>query len=238
MSTHIKPAGTVPTPTTAWHLASLRVWVENTTNRQRRSEWNKVRRPAPVKVPFLALAAEGAVFRNTLGFGYFQLAFGLLNEQNCFMALTLPRTKSCFVCGVENRLGLNLGFTLEGDTVVATFRFLPEHGGFKHAVHGGLIATVIDEAMVWACGVLCRKLTYSAELTVRYHRTITPGEEVKIVGVMTANHKNRLFEAKAQILNSAGKLLASGTGKYMPVPHDLVPEMRRDFVGDIGQFID
>lgn len=154
------------------------------------------------------------------------------------MAVTLPRTKSCFVCGINNPLGLNLGFSLDGKTVVSTFKFLPEHGGFRHAVHGGLIATVLDEVMVWACGVQARQLTYSAELTIRYRRTIMPGQEVRVIGIMTANRKNKLFEAKGEILDLNGNLLASGTGKYLPVPRDLVPEMRGDFVGNIGQFID
>ena len=72
------------------------------------------------------------------------------------MALKLPRTRSCFVCGVGNPLGLNLAFQSTGTTVTAVFRPRAEHVGFKRVVHGGLIATVLDEAMVWACGVFCK----------------------------------------------------------------------------------
>lgn len=169
---------------------------------------------------------------------HFALAFGRTARQNPVMALMLPRTRSCFVCGVNNPLGLNLGFEVEGDTVVSRFRFLPQHAGFRTAVHGGLIATVLDEAMVWACGVRIRKFTYSAEMTIRYRHTIAPGQEVKVVGAMTANRKNKLFEAKAEIVSANGEILASGTGKYLPVPRNLVGEMLSDFVGDIGKFID
>ena len=60
----------------------------------------------------------------------------------------LPHTHSCFVCGESNPLGLKLRFQTDGRLVHARFVPLPEHIGFKQTVHGGLIATVLDEIMV------------------------------------------------------------------------------------------
>jgi acyl-coenzyme A thioesterase PaaI-like protein len=55
----------------------------------------------------------------------------------------------CFCCGSENPIGLKLAFeeTPEGRMrTVWTPR--KEHQGFKDLVHGGLVATVLDEVMV------------------------------------------------------------------------------------------
>lgn len=153
------------------------------------------------------------------------------------MLSMLPRTRSCFVCGLDNPVGLHLGFMVDGENVVARFKAAPEHVGFPNIVHGGLIATVLDEAMVWACGVRAKQFAYCAELTVRYHHTVPAGEEVRVIGTMTANRRNRLFEARAEIVSSNGKVLASGTGKYLPVPEELTDVMQSDFVGDIGRII-
>jgi len=153
------------------------------------------------------------------------------------MATLLPRTHTCFVCGLDNPIGLNLGFEVDGQKVVARFKAAPQHEGFPKTVHGGLIATLLDEAMTWACGVGAKRLAYCAQLTVRYRRTLAPGEEVRVVSTMTANRKNRLFEAQAEIVAPNGEVLASGTGKYMPVPQELLDDMEADFVGDIRQFL-
>jgi acyl-coenzyme A thioesterase PaaI-like protein len=55
----------------------------------------------------------------------------------------------CFCCGRENPIGLKLAFE---ETQEGRMRTLwtprKEHQGFKDIVHGGLVATVLDEVMV------------------------------------------------------------------------------------------
>jgi acyl-coenzyme A thioesterase PaaI-like protein len=70
----------------------------------------------------------------------------------------LPHTHSCFVCGESNPAGLNLRFETDGRVVRARFTPRVEHVGFKQVVHGGIIATVLDEIMVWACAVPTKQL--------------------------------------------------------------------------------
>ena len=69
----------------------------------------------------------------------------------------LPHTRSCFVCGESNPLGLQLRFHADGDEVRTRFVPRPEHIGFKGVVHGGLLATLLDEIMVWACAVRTKR---------------------------------------------------------------------------------
>jgi len=68
----------------------------------------------------------------------------------------------------------------------------PEHVGFKGTVHGGIISTVLDEVMVWACGVQTKRFAYSAELNFRFLEPMQPGEELVATGELTANRRNRL----------------------------------------------
>src|SRR3990172_3207672 len=129
----------------------------------------------------------------------------------------LPHTHSCFVCGESNPQGLKLRFETDGRIVRARFRPRPEHVGFKNVVHGGLIATVLDEIMVWACAVQTRQFAFCAELNMRFINPLPPGAEVIVTGELTANRKNRLFEAKAAARNGSGQSLAEATGKYLPL---------------------
>ncbi|MSU59877.1 MAG: PaaI family thioesterase [Pedosphaera sp.] len=145
---------------------------------------------------------------------------------------TLPHTRSCFVCGEANPLGFNLRFVTDGRIVHAKFTPRAEHGGFKGVVHGGAIATVLDEIMVWACAVQTKSFVFCAELKVRYLNPMPPGAEVRLTGELAANRKGRLFEAKAAAKDADGRTLAEATGKYLPIKNSHAREFAVDFVGD------
>ena len=144
----------------------------------------------------------------------------------------LPHTRSCFVCGEANPLGLRLRFESDGAIVRARFTPRPEHNGFKGVVHGGITATVLDEIMVWACAVRTRKFAFCAEMNVRYLNPITPGTEIILTGEMTADRKGRIFEAKGTAHDTNGLALAGATGKYLPVKGVNLADLVADFVGD------
>src|SRR5688572_16769979 len=129
----------------------------------------------------------------------------------------LPHTHSCFVCGESNPSGLNLRFYTDGRIVRVEFQPRPEHVGFKHAVHGGIISTVLDEVMFWACAVPTKQFAFCAEMTVRLQQPLRPGEMAVATAELVSNRKNRIFEAKAELRDRADTLIASATGKYVPV---------------------
>ena len=146
----------------------------------------------------------------------------------------LPHTHSCFVCGESNAIGLRQRFETDGRIVRTRFTPRAEHVGFQGVVHGGILATLLDEIMVWACAVGARKFGFCAEMTVRFHRPATPGAEVLVEAELVENRRGRVFEAKAEVRNGAGEILASATGKYMPVRDADLAELQRDMVGDPG----
>jgi uncharacterized protein (TIGR00369 family) len=149
----------------------------------------------------------------------------------------LPHTKSCFVCGAENPIGFKLRFESDGTLVRTTFIPRREHAGFKATVHGGVLSTLLDEIMVWACAVGTGKFSYCAELTVRFLKPAVPGVEIIAEARMTANRKNRLFEARGELKDPGGKVLAVATGKFMPIDPKFLLEMAGDFVGDPAPFL-
>jgi uncharacterized protein (TIGR00369 family) len=143
----------------------------------------------------------------------------------------LPHTRSCFVCGESNPVGLKLLFHSDGRVVHAQFTPRPEHIGFKGVVHGGIIATLLDEIMVWACAVQSKRFTFCAEMSVRFLKPVRPDEEVIATGELVVNRR-RLLEAKSELKNAAGEILATATGKYIPVPDSELTAMAEDFVDD------
>jgi uncharacterized protein (TIGR00369 family) len=127
---------------------------------------------------------------------------------------------------------MNLRFETDGQLVRTAFHPHPEHVGFREVVHGGIISTLLDEIMVWACAVRTRRFAFCAELNVRFLEPLRPGQAGIATAELVADRRGRLFEAKAELRSSAGALLASATGKYLPIKGSSAEEMATDFVGD------
>jgi uncharacterized protein (TIGR00369 family) len=147
---------------------------------------------------------------------------------------TLPHTRSCFVCGESNPIGLKLRFETDGRIVQTRFVARPEHVGFRQTVHGGLIATLLDEIMVWACAVQTKRFAYCAELNVRFQNPLRPGETVLATAELMENRRGKIFVANGELRNEAREILASATGKYLPIKQEMTAELAEDFVGDAG----
>lgn len=144
----------------------------------------------------------------------------------------LPHTRSCFVCGEANPAGLKLRFETDGRVVQTRFVPRAEHVGFRQTVHGGLIATLLDEIMVWACAVQTKRFAFCAELSVRFISPARPDDELLGCGELVSNRRGKLFEARAELQSLAGVVLATATGKYLPIKQGDVRQMAMDFVED------
>jgi uncharacterized protein (TIGR00369 family) len=150
----------------------------------------------------------------------------------------LPHTASCFVCGESNACGLKIRFETDGAVVRARFVPREEHIGFRQTIHGGILATLLDEIMVWACAIQTRRFAYCAELNVRFVNPVRPGGEIFATGELTANRRNKLFEARGELRNADGLLFAAGAGKYLPIKPSEQSGMLADFVGDTNGLLD
>src|SRR2546421_7129777 len=134
------------------------------------------------------------------------------------MVLQLPYTTACLVCGPENPHGLKLNLYVHEKTGLVRAEFTPTelHSGFERIVHGGMIAMVLDEAMVWAATWRVRRLCLCAELTVRFRQGSAPGQLLKIEATVETS-RPRMVETAGKIFDSTGKLLVTAQGKYIPV---------------------
>jgi uncharacterized protein (TIGR00369 family) len=146
--------------------------------------------------------------------------------------IKLPNTRSCFCCGVENSLGLAMTVFTDRRIVESRLRLRREYAGFRGVVHGGIVATVLDEMMAWACGVGAQTFAYCGELNVRFLRPVRPEEEIVARGEVVENKRGRLLFCKAEIRDATGELLAEASGKYLPIKAAITDPELNDWVGD------
>ena len=123
----------------------------------------------------------------------------------------------CFCCGVRNPIGLKLTFqTLPGDRLRTEWIPRPEHTGFQDIVHGGLVASVLDEVMIrllYARGI--RAVT--AELKTRFLRPLRAGHPYRFESWLVED-KGRIVTAEAEGFDAeSGERVASGSATCMRV---------------------
>lgn len=132
--------------------------------------------------------------------------------------MTLSRVKNsalCFGCGRENEAGLRLDFRLLENGKLET-RFTPReiHGGWEGVFHGGLMATLLDEAML-AHLHLTGVDAATASLEVRYLEAAPLGEEILVHAWRTAE-RGRLHEMAATARRGV-RVLARARAKCLKI---------------------
>jgi uncharacterized protein (TIGR00369 family) len=129
------------------------------------------------------------------------------------MINTLQDDNHCFVCGEKNHYGLHLKFSIHEGKVVSEFIPQKVHQGYKDIVHGGIISTIIDEAMVKAA-IMQGISAVTAEITVRFKKTLRVGEKVFIEATII-NMNKKIIETSAQVKKADDTIIAEGHAKLL-----------------------
>lgn len=124
----------------------------------------------------------------------------------------------CFVCGAENPRGLRIRFDVTGPgTVHAEWTPSPEWEGFRGIVHGGVVSTVLDEAMSKAVASLpCEALT--AELRVRFRKPVKSWETLEVCGWVQRKTKRRI-STESTLTGADGTEYAHAWAAFLELPH-------------------
>jgi uncharacterized protein (TIGR00369 family) len=122
---------------------------------------------------------------------------------------------NCFVCGENNVGGLKLKFEIdkEHQTLKTTFAANPTLQGWDGLVHGGIISTLLDEAMSKLSYELGHN-TVTALLEIRFKKPAPILEPLLVYGEILEVSK-RLVKAKARVTKEDGTILAEGKSTLM-----------------------
>ena len=129
----------------------------------------------------------------------------------------LNPSNPCFVCGGASPRGMRLAFDRDAARrrIVGRFRLGVEYQGGPGFIHGGIIATLLDEAM----GKVCRfsgVRAVTAELNVEYLKPVRVDEEISVEGFESRREGRQLFH-QGEIRNASGELLARGRSRFVVV---------------------
>jgi uncharacterized protein (TIGR00369 family) len=123
----------------------------------------------------------------------------------------------CFACGQNNPDGMRLKFTLDEarQTFVCKFRLSKRYTGPPGHRHGGIIATILDDAM-GKVNKLRQVVALTKEMTVEYLKPVPLHKPLHVEG-REVSVKGRVHVNSAEIRNEKDEVLARSKGTFVAI---------------------
>lgn len=130
----------------------------------------------------------------------------------------------CFGCGKLNPHGLVLRFRRRGSGGIwADFTPQRTHEGYLGMTHGGILATIADEAMSWAI-TDSGEIGVTGRMSLTFRRPARVGEALRVVSTVT-RARSRAIDAEATIVElSSGDVVAEAEGRFIRVSKEQAQE--------------
>ncbi|HDH50341.1 MAG TPA: PaaI family thioesterase [Nitrospirae bacterium] len=119
----------------------------------------------------------------------------------------------CFVCGQKNPIGLKLDFDFNGKTIKTEFVSRKEHQGYLNIVHGGIIMTLLDEAMV-KLAIAMDIPAVTARMDIRLRKALDVGKKITVEAEIT-DETRRTLDAYAKAVTADNEIIADAKGKLI-----------------------
>ena len=122
--------------------------------------------------------------------------------------------EGCFGCGRANALGHQLdGFETDGERIRASFSACPEYCGFDGILHGGIVATALDEILGWTAILVEGEVAVTAKLEIRYWNPAPAEGTYELEGRVVERRDKRLI--LEGVCFAGGKTIAEALGIFL-----------------------
>jgi uncharacterized protein (TIGR00369 family) len=123
----------------------------------------------------------------------------------------------CFACGKNNPDGMHLRFTFdeEGKRFVCRFRLGRRYMGPPGHAHGGIIATILDEAM-GKVNKIHNVIALTSQITVEYLKPVPLSKPLRVES-HEVSVRGRCHINTAEILDQRGQILTRSRGTFIAV---------------------
>lgn len=138
--------------------------------------------------------------------------------------LRQPTSLKCFACGRENPFGLKLSWynNYDENRVEADFELSDEYCSYPGVVHGGIVATILDETSGRA--VLLsndfERLMVTLKMEVLYKKITPTNTPLKALGWVLKNGAGRA-QVEGEILLPDGTVTARCTSLLYKMPQEV-----------------
>ena len=121
----------------------------------------------------------------------------------------------CFACGPFSVDGLHLRFEPDGENAVkATITLGPRFQGWRGVAQGGIVMTLLDEAMAHACGAAGER-GMTASMETRFRAPVPLGVPLLLRGALKWRRGKVLALESTVARAGDGTVLASAEGSFV-----------------------
>lgn len=140
--------------------------------------------------------------------------------------LYLPYSDGCFVCGHSNVHGLQVQFYVEDNSVRVDLNFARHFNSFPNITHGGILSSILDEAMGWSAFIFSdiETFLFTRELTVTYKRNAPIDEPLLLIAGFVGAERGGMFSTKGKIVDMDGKIITASKGLFFPTSKEKMME--------------
>ena len=148
------------------------------------------------------------------------------------MSFKQPNSRMCFVCGLENPVGLHLHFYDNGvDEAITHFTIAPNHQGYPGIAHGGIVAAILDEIGGRAIMIGDPMRFFStAKMEVRYRHPVRVEIPLQAVGRLV-KLRGRFATVHAEIRSAEDTVLTEADSLYALISSEQLSLSEADRLG-------
>lgn len=140
------------------------------------------------------------------------------NDGQRAASIPAPRPQpACFACGASHPSGLKLQFHVNGDgSAIAEWTPSDIWEGYQGIIHGGIVSTVLDEAMSKAVAAAV-KPAFTCHLEVRLRQPVAPGDSL-VVRAWVVKKRKRYIRVEAELHDRLSVERAHAWATFLEVP--------------------
>lgn len=120
--------------------------------------------------------------------------------------------QGCFVCGPNNPIGLKLVFRHDEDRSFCSLSIPACFQGWKDVIHGGIVATLLDEVMAKAAHH-SGYTAVTADINVQYKKPTPADTPLELTG-RVVDRQRRIVFTEGELRLSDGTLLAGASARF------------------------
>jgi uncharacterized protein (TIGR00369 family) len=124
----------------------------------------------------------------------------------------------CFGCSEKNPIGLHLKFEESDDYLLANWKPLDIYMGYPNILHGGIIASLLDEIGGWCISVKIGTAGVTSEMTVKYLYPVYLSKGDVSLKARIEEHTHKTARISCQLYDGQSKLCAEAIVSYFLYP--------------------
>ncbi len=120
---------------------------------------------------------------------------------------------NCFGCAPHNQFGLKLKFYPHEAGIRSLFNLSHSYSSYPGMIHGGIVATILDEVMGNTLVIKAKRLSFTLSLSLRYLAPVLPEQDYSSYAEIK-KYDGDFAEVQGSIYDQENELIVRAKGSY------------------------